>query len=331
MKKIIKIIFICFLTCFSFYYTDKIIEFTKNKDPIMIKIKEYQSLEEVPVINASLTKDTMLVGESGLIIDIDKSYEKMKKLEEFNSNLLEYTKIKPSISKKDNLDKLIEGKNTNSKTLSLVFKVDDLNILKEINYILETNEVSGTFFLDGKLIENIEVLAVKDSSGRAVFENTSEQRSPSMMIFGLKSNLYTILRKASYMESLGVELYPVPHGGEVTEEGATQVSTQQLVDYIDAHSVNIPEPEPTVEEDTLMPTVTQTGGNPNTVTVTFPDGCGDKYTCTYVKDGGRSQTVTRRSQDIVYTGNGTLTATLQEEDGTAHSFTVDIPLTNATE
>ena len=80
-----------------------------------------------------------------------------------------------------------------------------------------------------------------------------------------------------------------------------------------------------------MPTVTQTGGNPNTVTVTFPDGCGDKYTCTYVKDGGRSQTVTRRSQDIVYTGNGTLTATLQEEDGTAHSFTVDIPLTNATE
>ena len=154
MKKIIKIIFICFLTCFSFYYTDKIIEFTKNKDPIMIKIKEYQSLEEVPVINASLTKDTMLVGESGLIINIDKSYEKMKKLEEFNSNLLEYTKIKPSISKKDNLDKLIEGKNTNSKTLSLVFKVDDLNILKEINYILETNEVSGTFFLDGKLIEN---------------------------------------------------------------------------------------------------------------------------------------------------------------------------------
>ena len=154
MKKIIKIIFICFLTCFSFYYTDKIIEFTKNKDPIMIKIKEYQSLEKVPVINASLTKDTMLVGESGLIINIDKSYEKMKKLEEFNSNLLEYTKIKPSISKKDNLDKLIEGKNTNSKTLSLVFKVDDLNILKEINYILETNEVSGTFFLDGKLIEN---------------------------------------------------------------------------------------------------------------------------------------------------------------------------------
>ena len=179
----------------------------------------------------------------------------------------------------------------------------------------------------GKLSENIEVLAVKDSSGRAVFENTSDARTPSMMIFGLKYNLYTILRKASYMDSLGVELYPVPHGGEVTEEGATQVSTQQLVDYIDAHSVNIPEPEVTPEEDALMPTVTQTGGNPNTVTLTFPEGCGSTYTCTYVKDGGRSQTVTKKTQDIVYTGNGTLTATVQESDGTAHSFTVDIPLT----
>lgn len=183
----------------------------------------------------------------------------------------------------------------------------------------------------GKLIENVEVLAVKDSSGRAVFENTSEERTPSMLIFGLNSNLYTILKKASYMESLGVELYPVPHGGEVAQEGATQVSTQQLVDYIDAHSVNIPVAEDTTNQDELVPTVKETGGNPNTVTITFPSGCDGTYTCTYVKDGGRSQTVTGTTQELVYTGNGTLTATVQEDDGTAHTITVDIPLTNSTE
>ena len=200
-----------------------------------------------------------------------------------------------------------------------------------IDIYMKVGDGTDEKIMIGKLIENIEVLAVKDSSGRAVFENTSEERTPSMLIFGLNGNLYTILKKASYMESLGVELYPVPHGGEVDQEGATQVSTQQLVDYIDAHSVNIPEPEPTVEEDTLMPTVTQTGGNPNTVTVTFPDGCGDKYTCTYVKDGGRSQAVTSTNQELVYNGDGTLTATVQEEDGTAHTTTVDIPLTNSAE
>ena len=183
----------------------------------------------------------------------------------------------------------------------------------------------------GKLIENVEVLAVKDSSGRAVFENTSEERTPSMLIFGLNSNLYTILKKASYMESLGVELYPVPHGGEVAQEGATQVSTQQLVDYIDAHSVNIPVAEDTTNQDELVPTVKETGGNPNTVTITFPSGCDGTYTCTYVKDGGKSQTVTGTTQELVYTGNGTLTATVQEDNGTAHTITVDIPLTNSTE
>ena len=183
----------------------------------------------------------------------------------------------------------------------------------------------------GKLIENVEVLAVKDSSGRAVFENTSEDRTPAMLIFGLKSDLYTILKKASYMESLGVELYPVPHGGEVAEEGATQVSTQQLVDYIDAHSVNIPVPDETDDNDELMPTVSETGGNPNTVTITFPEGCDGTYTCTYVKDGGRSQTVTGTTQELVYTGNGTLTATVQEKDGTPHSITIDIPMNNSTE
>lgn len=182
----------------------------------------------------------------------------------------------------------------------------------------------------GKLIENVEVLAVKDSSGRAVFENTSEERTPAMLIFGLKSNLYTILKKASYMDGLGVELYPVPHGGQVDTEGATQVSTQQLVDYIDAHSVNIPEPEPSTEDDPLVPTIKETGGTPNTVTITFPDGCDDKYTCTYVKDNGKSQRVTKTTQDVLYTGNGTLTATVQEKDGTAHSITTDIPMTNST-
>ena len=179
----------------------------------------------------------------------------------------------------------------------------------------------------GKLIENIEVLAVKDSSGRAVFENTSEERTPAMMIFGLQSNLYTMLKKASYMDSLGVELYPVPHGGEVASEGATVVSTQQLVDYIDAHSVNLPEPEISNENDELVPTEKETGGNPNTVTITFPDGCDNKYTCTYVKDGGRSQRVTKNTQELIYTGTGTLTATVQEDDGTAHTLTIDIPMT----
>ncbi len=199
----------------------------------------------------------------------------------------------------------------------------------KIDIYMKVGDGSDEKIMIGKLIENVEVLAVKDSSGKAVFENTSEDRTPSMLIFGLKSKLYTILKKASYMDSLGVELYPVPHGGKVATTGTTEVSTQQLVDYIEAHSINIPEAE-TTTTDELLPTVKETGGTPNTVTITFPKGCGSTYTCSYIKNGGKTVKVTKTSQDLVYTANGTLIATVTEKDGTAHTLTTDIPLTNST-
>ncbi len=183
----------------------------------------------------------------------------------------------------------------------------------------------------GKLLENVEVLAVKDSSGRAVFENTSEDRSPAMLIFGLSEEYNLLLKKASYMDVLGVELYPVPHGGAVASTGSTQVSTQQLVDYVNAHAVDIPVATPTqTQTDNLLPTVTETGGSNNKVTITYPIGCGSTYTCTYQKDGGKVTTVTKTTQVLNYKTNGTLTATVTEKNGTAHTFTTNIPMTNST-
>ena len=49
----------------------------------------------------------------------------------------------------------------------------------------------------GKLIENIEVLDVKDSSGQHVFENSEEQRVPAYLIFGVEDEINILLRKAS--------------------------------------------------------------------------------------------------------------------------------------
>ena len=90
----------------------------------------------------------------------------------------------------------------------------------------------------GKLIENVKVLAVKDSQGRHVFEDSSEARTPSMLIFGLQPELNILLRKASYMGSYSTDLFPVPHGVEIkAEEGETIVSSQTLKDFINANTV----------------------------------------------------------------------------------------------
>ena len=68
----------------------------------------------------------------------------------------------------------------------------------KIDIYMKVGNGEDELIMIGKLIENIEVLAVKDSSGRAVFENTSEERSPSMLIFGLPADMYSLLKKASY-------------------------------------------------------------------------------------------------------------------------------------
>ena len=49
-----------------------------------------------------------------------------------------------------------------------------------------------------------------------------------------------LLRKAEYLYSYSVELFPVPYGGSAPAEGDTKVSTQYLKDFINANTVNLP-------------------------------------------------------------------------------------------
>lgn len=94
----------------------------------------------------------------------------------------------------------------------------------------------------GRLLENIRILAVKDSSGNNVFEDMSTNRTPAYLYFGVTEDLHILLRKASYLSNRSVVLFPVPHGTTVKdEELVTEVSTQYLRDFINAHTVVIEE------------------------------------------------------------------------------------------
>lgn len=92
----------------------------------------------------------------------------------------------------------------------------------------------------GKLLENVEVLAVKDNNGNHVFENTEESRTPAYLIFGVSDEIHLLLRKAEYLYAYSVELFPVPYGSKTPTEDGTKVSTQYLKDFINANTVNLP-------------------------------------------------------------------------------------------
>lgn len=134
----------------------------------------------------------------------------------------------------------------------------------KIDIYMKAENADGQVMV-GKLVENIEVLAVKDSNGKHVFENTDEDRVPAFLIFGVKEEINILLRKASYMDNFSVELFPVPHGGKVDTTGSTQVSTEYLKDFINANTVTIQEEK---KEETPTNTDKTTTDKTNTTTGT---------------------------------------------------------------
>lgn len=110
----------------------------------------------------------------------------------------------------------------------------------------------------GRLLENVTVLAVRDSGGNDVFADSTNLGTPAYLVFGLEEDIHLLLRKARYISYGGIELFPVIHGGSYNvSTGETRVSTEYLKDYINSKSVilegqesNLPENQlPNIEEE----------------------------------------------------------------------------------
>lgn len=84
-----------------------------------------------------------------------------------------------------------------------------------------------------KLLENVKILAVKDSSGKAVFSNLDEERTPSMIIFSLPHKYFLLLKKAEKLRTYDTELIPVPTNESLKDEpGNVKFVNQKLETWI---------------------------------------------------------------------------------------------------
>lgn len=94
----------------------------------------------------------------------------------------------------------------------------------------------------GKLIESIEVLAVKDSNGNHVFETTVETRTPAELLFAVPDDMYLLLMKAGYITGSSIEIIPVPRNASYSAHpGETIVSSDVIRDFILSKSATIPQ------------------------------------------------------------------------------------------
>jgi len=116
----------------------------------------------------------------------------------------------------------------------------------------------------GRLLQDVKILAVKDSSGKNVFENTAESRTPATLTYGVPEDIYILLKKAEYLKSLGVELFPAPRGGSVVTEDSITVDREELVSYIESKSVTFS--DNTTDENNTDTTITIIPGEGVTIT-----------------------------------------------------------------
>lgn len=90
----------------------------------------------------------------------------------------------------------------------------------------------------GKLVENVKVLAVKDSNGRPVFANLDEQRSPAMIVFAVPEEYYILLKKAEFLRTYDSTLIPVPTDESLEKNpGELEITSESLKDWINRVTV----------------------------------------------------------------------------------------------
>ena len=183
MKKIFNITFTILLVYFSFYYTNKVSNFIKDKDPIMFKIKSNLNKYYKEPINAIINDNTIIPGVSGLTINVNESYTKMKKVNTYLDNMLVFDSVKPTISLKDNLDKLVISGNKINNNVSILLKINDLDILKKLNnqdynYLLSEDFINNN--IDYLKTINNNIISINDNINLIDYCYTNNIKSKSV-------------------------------------------------------------------------------------------------------------------------------------------------------
>jgi len=119
------------------------------------------------------------------------------------------------------------------------FRVDTFstygNSVREGTFVdLYFKTVDNGKILIGKLIENVKVLAVKDGSGKHVFEDIEENRSPSQIIFAVEPEMHELLRTAEYLANSALIIVPTGIDyNEMESSVTTEISNEEIKAYIE--------------------------------------------------------------------------------------------------
>lgn len=91
----------------------------------------------------------------------------------------------------------------------------------------------------GRLIKGIKVMSVVDADGNNVFESSDATRKPKYMFFAVPNDLYSLLKKAEYINAT---IMPIPRNSSYSEESKTpEIDSTYIQNYILSKAVTFNE------------------------------------------------------------------------------------------
>lgn len=198
-KKYTSYLGVLVLACFSFYYTDRAVDIVKRNDPIMKNILANSEKFYIDPMSAIINQDEIMIGMNGKKVNIEKSYQNMKKINSYSESMLVFDEVIPNITINNNFDKYIISGNPNLSRVSLVFKADDISYINQVSNILLNKNIAATFFIDGSVVENNMNKVLELSSNGNEIENLGYDGSYTVNKFNWTNNMISSLTNKDTM------------------------------------------------------------------------------------------------------------------------------------
>lgn len=98
-------------------------------------------------------------------------------------------------------------------------------------------DLASKKLLIGKLISNVKIISVRDSTGAHVFQNLDENLTPAILNFALPSDCFDLLTAATKINrTFQPEIKIIPTNESLKEEpGDTQIASDKLREWVSTH------------------------------------------------------------------------------------------------
>jgi len=248
LKKTKKIIELLIIIIISIIIYNQTIYIVKDKDKLLTEIKNREEQYYIKPQDAIIKDETIITGINGKKIDIEKTYDKMKKLKTFNEKYIIYKEIKPKINIENNKNKYIIGSNNRKKEIGIIIEIKELNDAYNIVKILKNNDTNVTFQItnnDKKILKIIKNDANEIENNNPLKSNKIciiEEPNKKILTQCSKLNKYTVIPKIIIKKDLLIQTKKEIEPGKVIKIYANNNTIKELdiaIKYIKSKGIKI--------------------------------------------------------------------------------------------